>query len=99
MIHEFEESLAIDGEFQEPEQYRIILFNDDYTTKDFVVAVLKNIFHKSSEDAVTLMEEVHKKGRAIIGVYVYDIAATRVEQVRSNARSYGFPLRCELEKI
>ncbi|MDR2898366.1 MAG: ATP-dependent Clp protease adaptor ClpS [Spirochaetaceae bacterium] len=99
MIYDFEESLAVEGEFQEPEQYRIILFNDDYTTKDFVVAVLTTIFHKSSEDAVILMEEVHRKGQAVVGVYIYDIAATRVEQVRAIARSNEFPLRCELEKV
>ncbi len=99
LLFNSEEDTAVDEDVREPDQYRVVLLNDDYTTKDFVVAVLTAIFHKSMEDAVRIMEDVHKKGRGTVGVYTYDIAATRAAQVHANARANGFPLKCELEKV
>jgi ATP-dependent Clp protease adaptor protein ClpS len=80
-----------------PPDYKVILFNDDYTTKEFVVDILVKVFHKSELEAVALMETVHRKGSAVVGVYTYDIAATRVAAVVRIARVNGYPLRCELE--
>ena len=81
-----------------PSNYRVIFFNDDYTTMEFVVDVLMKVFHKDRPDAVKIMESVHKTGRAVVGVYAYDIAATRRNMTINMARSEGFPLRCELEE-
>ena len=81
-----------------PSYYKVVLFNDDYTTKEFVVDVLCKVFHKNSSDAVKIMESVHKSGRGVAGVYIYDIAATRRDLTISMARRLGFPLRCELEE-
>lgn len=84
-------------DLREPEQYRVILLNDDFTTKEFVIAVLVAVFHKKQDDAWTIMEDVHKKGRGVVGAYTHDIAATRCVQVHEAARQNGFPLRCVME--
>lgn len=76
-----------------PRQYVVIFLNDDFTSMEFVVAVLVKIFYKSADEAEQLMLEVHHNGRAIVGVYSYDIARTRAERATELARSQGFPLR------
>jgi ATP-dependent Clp protease adaptor protein ClpS len=83
--------------FKEPEEYRVILLNDHFTTMDFVVEVLMVIFHKNLEDANRIMLDVHKKGKGIVGVYTWDIAVTKSEQVHQAARENEFPLRCIVE--
>jgi ATP-dependent Clp protease adaptor protein ClpS len=82
---------------KEPEEFRVILLNDHYTTMEFVVDILMSIFHKKPEDAMMIMLDVHKKGRGIVGVYSWDIAVTKVEQVHSVAMENEFPLRCVVE--
>lgn len=83
----------------EPPEYKVILLNDDYTTKEFVTEVLVRIFRKTPEEAVTLMGKVHASGSAVVGIYVYDIAATRTSATIQAARKNGFPLQCTMEKI
>ncbi|MDR2952275.1 MAG: ATP-dependent Clp protease adapter ClpS [Treponema sp.] len=83
--------------YKEPENFRVILLNDNYTTMDFVVDVLMLIFHKNKDDANRIMLDVHRKGRGTVGVYTWDIAATKVEQVHEAARENEFPLRCIME--
>ena len=85
-------------EFELPPKYKVILLNDDFTTKDFVVYVLVNIFKKSEVEAERIMEAVHKSGRGIAGVYPYDIAATKARMTMDKARGSGFPLKCVVEK-
>jgi ATP-dependent Clp protease adaptor protein ClpS len=84
---------------KEPEEYRVILLNDNYTTMDFVVEVLMVIFHKNTEDANRIMLDVHRKGKGIVGVYPWDIAATKADQVHAAAKEHEFPLRCIVEQI
>lgn len=81
----------------EPPRYAVILLNDDYTTMEFVIEVLETFFKKSKEESARIMLEVHQKGRGVAGIYSYDIAETKVEQVHSYARSSGFPLKCTIE--
>jgi ATP-dependent Clp protease adaptor protein ClpS len=83
----------------EPDNYRVVLLNDDYTTKEFVVAVLVAIFQKGVPEATRIMEDVHKKGRGIVGMYSWDIAATKADQVHVLARKNEYPLRCLVEKV
>jgi ATP-dependent Clp protease adaptor protein ClpS len=83
---------------KEPEDYRVILLNDNYTTMDFVVDVLMTIFHKGEEDATRIMLDVHQKGKGTVGVYPWDIATTRAQQVHNLARQYEFPLKCVVEQ-
>ena len=82
---------------KEPDQYKVIFLNDDYTPMDFVVEVLLAIFHKTIEDANKIMLDVHKKGRGIVGVYTWDIAVTKAEQVHTAAKENEFPLKCVVE--
>jgi ATP-dependent Clp protease adaptor protein ClpS len=84
---------------KEPEEYRVILLNDHYTTMDFVVGILIAVFHKNTEDANRIMLDVHRKGKGIVGVYPWDIAATKTAQVHAAAREHEFPLRCIVEQI
>lgn len=73
--------------------------NDDYTTMEFVVEVLMIVFHKSFGDANRIMLDVHEKGRGVVGVYTWDIAVTKAEQVHAVAEVNEFPLRCILEPV
>lgn len=85
--------------FEVPPECQVVFFNDDYTTKDFVIAVLVSVYHKSENDAVQLMEAVHQTGSAVVGVYTYDIAATRADITVRRARAAGFPLRVEVGRV
>ena len=81
-----------------PKLYRVILFNDDYTTMDFVVEILITIFNKPAAEATKIMLDVHKRGQGVCGVYTYDIAVTKVNQVNKYARLNEFPLKCGYEE-
>ena len=85
-------------EIRRPLMYKVIIYNDDYTTMEFVVDVLVKIFKKSDVEALKIMYDVHKKGMGIAGVYVYDIAATKMVQAISMARNSGFPLKFSMEE-
>lgn len=80
-----------------PRRARVVLLNDDYTSMEFVVQVLMEVFRKNSTEATGIMMAVHEKGRGECGVYTLEIAETKVSQVHSRARAAGFPLRCILE--
>ena len=93
------EKTAEKERIKEPEEFRVILLNDHYTSMDFVVEVLVSIFHKNFQDASRIMLDVHKKGKGIVGQYTWDIAATKAEQVHAEARKNEFPLRCIVEPV
>ncbi|VTR68180.1 regulatory protein for ClpA substrate specificity (fragment) [Desulfosarcina cetonica] len=78
--------------------YRVLLHNDDYTTMEFVVEILKYVFNKSTEAATTIMMNVHRKGVGVCGIYPHEIAETKVDTVHNLARESGFPLRCSMEQ-
>ncbi len=80
-----------------PKLYRVLLHNDNYTTRDFVVAVLREVFHRSETEAVQIMLHVHNNGIGVAGVYTYDVAATKIRMVEALAREQGFPLRLSME--
>ncbi len=86
-------------ELKEPDQYRVILHNDHYTTMEFVIEILRNIFHKNLPEATRIMLDVHKKGRGHVGIYTYDIARTKINLVDESARESQFPLKCTMEKV
>ena len=83
---------------EEPRRFRVIQHNDDFTTMEFVVEILIDIFHKDEVTAQAIMLGVHKKGQAVVGKYPYDIAATKVGLALSRAKSQGFPFRMTLEE-
>ena len=88
----------VEDELKEPEMWNVLLHNDDYTTKFFVVEVLTTVFHKSVIDATKLMMYVHRNGRGVAGTYTWDIAQTKVTRVHQMAKKREFPLRCSLEQ-
>jgi len=95
----FEGELGIKSrsKLDEPRMYRVILHNDHYTTMDFVVEVLVNIFHMPAAEATKIMLDVHKKGLGECGIFTYDIAVTKVNQVHFMAKTNQFPLKCSFE--
>lgn len=84
---------------EEPRRYKVLFHNDDFTTMEFVTEVLRVVFNKPADEAVTLMMKVHREGQAVVGVYSYDMAMTKAAQATSMARRDGFPLQitCEPE--
>jgi len=86
-------------ELKHPDEYFVILLNDDYTTMEFVVMVLMTVFHRDFADAQRIMLTVHERGRGVVGSYPYDIAVTKVNAVHALAREAGFPLKCAVERL
>ena len=82
----------------EPRLYKVLLLNDDYSSMDFVVSVLMQVFHHSHEKAMEIMFKVHEQGKGLCGVYVYEIAETKVAHVRKMAKEAKFPLRAIMEE-
>ena len=83
---------------QEPPMYKVLIHNDDYTSMDFVVAVLMQIFNKSQNDATEIMINVHENGIGVAGIYTREISETKVAIVQQLAEQNEFPLRCSMEK-
>lgn len=81
-----------------PSMYKVIMLNDNYTTMEFVVDILKKIFNKTAMEATEIMLSVHQKGRGIAGIYSYDIAMTKLIQVKNEAKKSSYPLKCIMEK-
>ena len=85
-------------EKKEPVLFKVVLLNDDYTTMEFVVSVLENIFQKSPAEAYQIMMHVHVNGRGIAGVYPWEVAETKCDKVVTAAREAGFPLKAVTEE-
>lgn len=82
---------------QEPELYRVLLLNDDYSTMDFVIEVLESVFQKSPAEAYRIMLQVHTQGQGLAGAYPWEVAETKVGTVTDMAKNAGFPLRAIVE--
>ncbi len=98
MSNEIEIELEDDLDLQEPKKYKVFLLNDDFSTMDFVIDVLVRVFRKTVEEATTIMMNIHNKGKELCGTYTYEIATTKVAQVKSMAREKGFPLKAMMEE-
>ena len=83
---------------QRPPMYKVLLLNDDYTPMEFVVHVLERFFGLSHAQSFELMLTVHKKGLAVVGVFSFEVAETKVAQVMDFARRHQHPLQCTMEK-
>lgn len=97
---DFQEDLESDVEegFEEPPMYRVLIHNDDYTTMEFVVEILRQVFHKSPVEATRIMLHVHHHGVGECGIFTYEVAETKVTQVMDFARRNQHPLQCVMEK-
>ena len=101
MSSEHEYQSLLDAEVAEPvlpPMYRVVLLNDDFTPMDFVVTVLQRFFSLTLEQSTSVMLKVHYEGKGLCGVYSYDIAATKVEQVMDFAAENQHPLKCVMEE-
>ena len=83
---------------KKPTPYRVLLLNDDYTPMEFVVHVLQSFFRMDMEEATRVMLHVHQRGVGICGIFSYEVAETKVNQVMDFARQNQHPLQCTLEK-
>lgn len=83
---------------KKPSQYKVLLLNDDYTPMEFVVIVLKRFFKMDMDEATRVMLHVHQRGVGVCGVFPYEVAETKVNQVMDFARQNQHPLQCTLEK-
>jgi ATP-dependent Clp protease adaptor protein ClpS len=84
-------------DLREPRRYKVTIYNDDFTTMEFVVKILTQVFFKSEAEAEALMLKVHHSDKAVVGVYSYDVATSKVRKATTMAREEGFPLRLTVE--
>jgi ATP-dependent Clp protease adaptor protein ClpS len=89
--------LERDPKARKARRWCVVFYNDDYTTKWFVVHVLEQFFRMSETSATAFMMAVHEKGKGVAGVYARDIAETKAQQVNDYARDFGMPLKVEAE--
>jgi len=87
----------VERKLTRPRLYKVLLHNDDYTSMEFVVALLIHVFHHNETDAQAIMLHVHRHGVGVAGVFTYEIAETKVAQVRELAENADFPLLCTME--
>lgn len=95
-------ALAVDEgkpDLQEPPKFVVLLHNDDYSTMEFVIEVLRKFFKKTEAEAMELMLKVHHEGKAVAGIFSREIAETKVVQVNEYGRVKGHPLRCTAEPL
>jgi ATP-dependent Clp protease adaptor protein ClpS len=98
--------MAVQGEtrertrihIKEPKHFQVIMHNDDFTSMEFVVEILIDIFRKNEAEAHRLMMMVHEGGRAAVGRYPYDIAVTKVRAATARAKEEGYPFRMTVEE-
>lgn len=94
----FHNEVLEEVKIREPRLYKVLLLNDDYSSMEFVIEVLMQIFHHSYEKSMEIMLSVHEKGKGLCGVYTYEIAETKVAHVRKKAKEANFPLRAVMEE-
>jgi ATP-dependent Clp protease adaptor protein ClpS len=83
---------------RKPPLYKCILLNDDYTPMEFVVEILKSVFHRTQADATRIMLHVHQNGMGVAGIFPYEVAETKIRTVEELAKENQFPLKCVMEK-
>ncbi|MDU4883935.1 ATP-dependent Clp protease adaptor ClpS [uncultured Clostridium sp.] len=83
---------------KKPKHYKVVMYNDDFTTMEFVVNILMTVFKKDINTSNKIMMDVHKIGRGIVGVYPYDIATTKVAIALGMAKEEGFPFNITIEE-
>jgi ATP-dependent Clp protease adaptor protein ClpS len=83
---------------KKPAMYKVLLLNDDYTPMEFVVHILERFFNKTRDEATDIMLHVHRRGVGLCGIFTYEVAETKVNQVMDFARANEQPLQCTMEK-
>ncbi|MBR6490133.1 MAG: ATP-dependent Clp protease adaptor ClpS [Muribaculaceae bacterium] len=80
-----------------PKHYKVIIHNDDFTTMEFVVKILVEVFYKPESEATAIMLAVHEQGKGVVGLYSYDMAVSMARKATAMAKAEGFPLRITVE--
>jgi ATP-dependent Clp protease adaptor protein ClpS len=96
-IHE-SDLAEVHDQATEPPMYKVLIHNDDYTTKAFVVEILMVVFNKPIDEATQIMWHTHKNGAGLCGIYPFEVAETKVNMVTEAARENGFPLKLTIEE-
>src|SRR6056297_982378 len=94
-----EHEMGTEEELKEPPRYKVLMHNDDYTTMEFVVHILKTVFSKSEDEAVQIMLNIHRNGVGVCGTYTAEMAETKVSLVTHWAKKEGYPLKCTMEEV
>lgn len=97
-MEQIEKNSEVLDQIKEPGMYKVLLLNDNYTPMDFVIAVLMQIFGKTTREATKIMLDVHEKGSGVAGVYIRDIAETKCELSNKVAFEKGFPLKTKIQQ-
>jgi ATP-dependent Clp protease adaptor protein ClpS len=82
---------------ERPKLYKVLLHNDDYTTREFVVSILRLVFQRSDSEAVQIMLHVHNNGIGVAGVYPFEVAEAKIQRTTTLAEEYEFPLLTTME--
>ena len=96
---DYDSDILLEDELKEPRKFRVLLHNDNYTTMDFVIQVLMEVFRKSMQQATQIMLSIHEKGVGECGVYTAEVAETKIAIVHARAREAGYPLKCSMEEV
>jgi ATP-dependent Clp protease adaptor protein ClpS len=96
-MEQSKEYAAISLDVSKPRKYKVLMHNDDYTSMDFVVETLMGVFHKTETQAIAIMQRIHHNGLAVCGIYIKEIAETKVSQATEMARASKFPLKVTME--
>ena len=94
-----DDELSTKDEITEPKMYRVVMHNDHYTTMEFVIEMLTQIFRKEEPEAYKIMMEIHQQGSGICGVFTLDIALTKIAEVHKRAREKSYPLKCSYDEV
>ncbi len=99
-VPDFDPDVLTESEtkLEKPPMYKVVLHNDDFTTMDFVVYILRTVFRRTDAEAITIMLKVHTEGVGIAGVYTYEIATMKAEKAINLARANEYPLLCTVEE-
>ena len=95
---DFDVATESETRLEKPKLYKVVLHNDDYTTMEFVVFILRTVFHKSESEAYVIMMKVHEAGIGIAGVFTYEVANMKAEKAMNLSRAQEFPLLCTVEE-
>lgn len=96
MAVELEEQIK--SHLKKPKRYVVFMLNDDYTTWDFCIRIITSVFHKSVDEADRITQDIHRNGKGLCGVYTHEIAETKADQVQTQAKQEGYPMRCLIEE-
>ncbi len=100
MEHEYNHSLEVDSQEETAflKRYKVVLLNDDFTSMDFVVEILMEVFSHKLDSAINIMLNIHREGRGVCGVYTFEVAETKISQVKKRARDNEYPLKAIMEE-